>query len=203
MADPNPPHRTTTAKRITTKTPHHSTNPASTILIPAAANMPYELVEKILKELDILSIIAAAPYVPEFWRKIIQNSPYVLRLLARDEENVWHSNCKCGPCKRGSNTPTRDDDSKFSYVAREGILYVHRSAKTKTESMIFIPMLEEKTLAVIDAAKTRVVEREGGGVFERSRLFFEVWSMEGEIVCSIDVVKAKRMMNEYVRTFYL
>jgi hypothetical protein len=191
------------AKRTTAKTPHHQTNPASTILIPAAANLPYELVEKILKELDILSIIAAAPYVPEFWRQVIENSPYVLRLLARDEENIWHSSCKCGPCKRQTNTLTRDDDWKISHVAREGILYVYRSGKTRTESMIFIPMLEEKTLAVVDPAQTRVVEREGSGVFEKSRLFFEVWSMEGERVCSIDVAKAKGRMNEYVRTFYL
>ena len=160
-----------------------------------AASFPFELIETILLNLPIRDIVVAAANVPDFWRKVIENSKGIWKRLAKDPSIDARRLAQVGTVfEVGISTPL-----SFKYTLRNGILFVHRTADG-AEAYIFAPVSEKKPLCVIDPSRTTTEytknHRFGYG-------YMDLFDFDGMLVCSAQVSTNKKdVMWLYLTTIH-
>ena len=82
--------------------------------VTAAAYLPFELVENILLRLSVPDLLVAAPYVPDFWRHVIENSKEIWKRIVRhdfEDNNITLPS----PAKRRCGKPFVYNGGVFSF----------------------------------------------------------------------------------------
>jgi hypothetical protein len=169
-------------------TPYLVQRPKRVYAQSSANVLPFELVERILLQLNYKELLHAFPDLPLFWRQVVQSSTPIRQLILDGKRPIITTGLcfglSCNIDHKHWKLPGISMASAFDEKLDSGQLYIDELVNG-AETMIFIPFEDDAAVVLIDATRTlrayKSPTRRGSG-------YVVCYDYEGRLVCAARVV---------------